>query len=292
MTDGVATTGRIDRYLRLTRLDRPIGIFLLMWPMLWALWLAADGVPPLLPLVVFLLGCVLMRSAGCVINDVADRRIDPHVRRTKARPLTTGEVSVVEALALFAGLCLAAFALVLLLNRLTILLSFVGAGLAVLYPFTKRATHWPQMFLGAAFAWAVPMAFAAVAGTVPAAAWLLFAATLVWALVYDSMYAMVDRDDDLRIGVKSTAVLWGRYDRLWIGVFQAIFLALLVASGAAFGLGPLYYTGLAAAAAIAVYHQWLISDRDRDACFRAFLHNHYLGMAVFVGIVLDRLLLA
>lgn len=292
MTDGVATTGRIDRYLRLTRLDRPIGIFLLMWPMLWALWLAADGVPPLLPLVVFLLGCVLMRSAGCVINDVADRRIDPHVRRTKARPLTAGEVSVVEALALFAGLCLAAFALVLLLNRLTILLSFVGAGLAVLYPFTKRATHWPQMFLGAAFAWAVPMAFAAVAGTVPAAAWLLFAATLVWALVYDSMYAMVDRDDDLRIGVKSTAVLWGRYDRLWIGVFQAIFLALLVASGAAFGLGPLYYTGLAAAAAIAVYHQWLISDRDRDACFRAFLHNHYLGMAVFVGIVLDRLLLA
>ncbi|MES1945446.1 4-hydroxybenzoate octaprenyltransferase [Salinisphaera sp. PC39] len=292
MTDGVATAGRIDRYLRLTRLDRPIGIFLVMWPMLWALWLAADGVPPLLPLAVFLLGCVLMRSAGCVINDVADRRIDPHVRRTKARPLATGEMGVAEAVALFAGLCLAAFALVLLLNRLTVLLSFVGAGLAVLYPFTKRATHWPQMFLGAAFAWAVPMAFAAVTGTVPAAAWLVFAATLVWALVYDSMYAMVDRDDDLRIGVKSTAVLWGRHDRLWIGVFQAVFLALLVAAGLAFGLGPVYYIGLAAAAAIAVYHQWLIRGRDRDACFRAFLHNNYLGMVVFVGIALDRLPLA
>lgn len=279
----------VDRYLRLTRLNRPIGIFLVMWPMLWALWLAADGLPPALPLAVFLAGCVLMRSAGCVINDIADRRIDPYVRRTKARPLATGEVGVGEAAAVFVILCLAAFALVLLLNRLTVLLAFVGAGLAILYPFTKRATYWPQMFLGAAFAWAVPMAFAAVAGTVPAAAWLVFAATLVWALVYDSMYAMVDRDDDLRIGVKSTAVLWGRWDRAWIAFFQALFFALLALAGVAFGLGAPYYIGLLVAVAVAGYHQWLIRRRDREACFRAFLHNNYLGMAIFVGIVLDRL---
>lgn len=276
-----------NRYIRLTRLDRPIGIFLVMWPMLWALWLAADGVPPLPVLGVFLAGCALMRSAGCVINDIADRRIDPHVRRTKARPLATGEVGLAEAVVLFAVLCLVAFALVLTLNRLTVLLSFVGVGLAILYPFTKRATYWPQMFLGAAFAWAVPMAFAAVTGTVPGAAWLVFAATLVWALIYDSMYAMVDRDDDLEIGVKSTAVLWGRYDRFWIGVFQIVFFDLLIAVGAAFGLGTAYYLGLAAAVAIAIYHQWLIRNRDRDACFKAFLHNNYLGMAVFLGLFLD-----
>lgn len=281
---------QLERYIRLTRINRPIGIFLVMWPMLWALWLAADGVPPLWVLAVFLLGCVLMRSAGCVINDVADRRIDPHVRRTKARPLATGEVGVTEAVVLFAVLCLAAFGLVLTLNRLTVLLSLVALGLAALYPFTKRATYWPQVFLGAAFAWAVPMAFAAVTGGVPAAAWLVFAATLVWALIYDSKYAMVDRDDDLAIGVKSTAVLWGDYDRLWIGFFQAVFFGLLLAVGAVFALGPAYYVGLAVAAAIAVYHQWLIRDRDRDACFRAFLHNNYLGMAVFAGILVDRLL--
>jgi 4-hydroxybenzoate polyprenyltransferase len=281
---------RLERYVRLTRLDRPIGIFLVLWPMLWALWLAAGGVPPLGVLAVFLLGCVLMRSAGCVINDVADRRIDPHVRRTRTRPLATGEVSVAEALALFVVLCLIAFALVLTLSRLTVWLSFAGVGLAALYPFTKRATHWPQMFLGAAFAWAVPMAFAAVTGAVPAAAWLVFAATLVWALIYDSMYAMVDRDDDLLIGIKSTAVLWGRYDRLWIGVFQVLFFVLLVAVGGAFGLGWPYYLGLAIAAGIAVYHQWLIRKRDRDACFKAFQHNNYLGMVVFAGILLERAL--
>lgn len=286
----VPLAARLDRYVRLTRLDRPIGIFLVMWPMLWALWLAADGAPSPLVLAVFLLGCVLMRSAGCVINDFADRHIDPHVRRTKARPLATGEVGAGEALALFALLCLAAFALVLLLNRLTVLLSLVAVGLAVLYPFTKRATHWPQMFLGAAFAWAVPMAFAAVTGGVPAGAWLVFAATLVWALVYDSMYAMVDRDDDLEIGVKSTVVLWGRHDRLWIGVFQALLFTLLVGVGVVFALGLPYYFGLLAAAGVAAYHQWLIRAREREACFRAFLHNNYLGMAVFAGILLDRLL--
>lgn len=279
--------GRLERYLRLTRLNRPIGIFLVLWPMLWALWLAAGGVPDPLVLFVFVAGCVLMRSAGCVVNDIADRGIDGHVKRTRARPLVSGETSLAEALLLFTALCLTAFALVLLMNRLTIAMAAVGAGLAVLYPFTKRATHWPQLFLGLAFGWAVPMAFAAERGAVPAAAWLLFAAALIWALVYDSMYAMVDRDDDLKIGVKSTAVLWGTQDRAWIGFFQLIFFGLLLGAGAAFGLGWIYYAGLAGAGGLAVYHQWLIRGRERDACFKAFLHNNYLGMAVFVAIVLD-----
>lgn len=287
MSVSARLTNRLDSYLRLTRLNRPIGIFLVFWPMLWALWLAADGVPDPLVLFVFVAGCVLMRSAGCVINDFADRGIDGYVKRTRERPLATGEVGSAEALALFAVLCLAAFALVLLMNRLTVVLSFGALALAALYPFTKRATYWPQAFLGAAFAWAVPMAFAAQTGHVPAGAWLVFAATLVWALVYDSMYAMVDRDDDLKIGVKSTAVLWGDYDRLWIGVFQVVVFALLVAVGAVFGLGLIYYLGLTVAAGIAVYHQWLIRSRERGPCFRAFLHNNYLAMAVFIGIALD-----
>ena len=278
---------RLDVFLRLTRLNRPIGIFLVGWPMLWALWLAADGVPDPLVFVVFVLGCILMRSAGCVINDFADRRIDGHVKRTVNRPLATGELTPKQALAIFAGLCAAAFALVLLLNPLTIKLAFVGAGLAVLYPFTKRWTWWPQMFLGAAFAWAIPMAFAAERGAVPGPAWVLFAAVLVWALVYDSMYAMVDRDDDVKIGVKSTAVLWGHYDRAWIAGFQALFFVLLIVAGRGFGMGYFYYLGLLAAAGIAVYHQWLIRHRERDACFKAFLHNNHLALVVFAGIALD-----
>lgn len=277
---------RLEIYLRLTRLHRPIGIFLLFWPMLWALWLAAGGVPDPLVLFVFAAGCVLMRSAGCVINDFADRRIDGHVKRTRERPLATGEIGGVEALVVFAALCLAAFALVLLMNRLTILMAFVAVGLAAIYPFTKRATHWPQAFLGAAFAWAVPMAFAAQSGDVPGGAWLLFAATLLWALVYDSMYAMVDRDDDLKIGVKSTAVLWGDHDRLWIAVFQILVLALWAAVGAVFALGVAYYLALAVVAAIAIYHQWLIRGRERDACFKAFLHHNWIGAIVFAGVVL------
>ncbi len=278
---------KLGQYLRLTRLNKPIGIWLVGWPMLWALWLAADGFPDPVILTVFILGCVLMRSAGCVINDYADRHIDGHVKRTTQRPLATGEVSPLEALILFATLCLAAFALVLLLNPLAIKLSFGGVALAALYPFTKRWTHWPQLFLGAAFAWAIPMAFAAQAGAVPAAAWLLYVAVLVWALVYDSMYAMVDREDDLKIGVKSTAVRWGRYDRAWIGVFQTVFFLLLVGVGVGFELGLFYYLGLAAGAALAVYHQWLIRYRDRDACFKAFLHNNHVAMAIFIGIALD-----
>lgn len=278
---------RLDIYLRLTRLNRPIGIFLLFWPMLWALWLAADGMPDPLVLFVFFTGCVLMRSAGCVINDFADRKIDAHVKRTRERPLATGEISSREALGVFAVLCLVSFGLVLLMNRLTVLLSFGGLALAALYPFTKRATYWPQMFLGAAFAWAIPMAFAAVTGAVPAGAWLLFVITLIWALVYDSMYAMVDRDDDLKIGVKSTAVLWGHYDRFWIGVFQAIVFVLLIVLGRMFGLGLFYNLGLVVAAGIAVYHQWLIRNRERGSCFHAFLHNNHLAAAVFVGIAVD-----
>lgn len=282
-------TGRIDTYLRLTRLNRPIGIFLVVWPMLWALWVAAGGVPNLWILVVFVVGAVLMRSAGCIINDFADRNIDGHVQRTRERPLATGEMGSGEALGLFTVMSLLAFILVLTLNTLTIELAFVGIGLAVLYPFTKRATQWPQMFLGLAFGWAVVMAFAAVNASVPLAGWLMFAAAVVWALVYDTMYAMVDRDDDLKIGVKSTAILWGDYDRLIIGLCQCLFFALLVASGMAYGAGWAYYVGLAAAAVIAVYHQWLIRNRERGPCFHAFMHNNVLGGVIFIGVIIDQL---
>ena len=281
------STQRFDALLRLTRLNKPIGIFLVVWPMLWALWLAAGGLPDPWVLCAFVLGAVLMRSAGCVINDFADRKIDGHVKRTKARPLATGEVSPREALVLFAVLCLLAFGLVLTLNALTIAMAFVGAGLAVLYPFTKRVTHWPQMFLGAAFGWAVPMAFAAQAGGVPAGGWTLFVATLIWALVYDTFYAMVDRDDDLKIGVKSTAILWGRYDRAVIGVFQLLFFVLLIGVGRAFELGWLYYLGLVGGALMAIYHQWLARHRDRDACFRVFMQHNVLGGIIFAGVVAD-----
>lgn len=287
MTSQVLSANKVDALFRLTRLHKPIGIFLVVWPMLWALWLAAGGMPNAWVLFVFVLGAVLMRSAGCVINDFADRKIDGHVKRTTARPLATGEVAPREALVLFALLCLLAFALVLTLNALTIAMAFVGALLAVLYPFTKRVTHWPQMFLGAAFGWAVPMAFAAQAHGVPAGGWTLFVATLIWALVYDTFYAMVDRDDDLEIGVKSTAILWGRYDRAVIGLFQLIFFALLGVVGQQFGLGALYYAGLGGGALMAAYHQWLARSRDRDACFRVFMQHNILGGVIFAGIVAD-----
>lgn len=281
---------RFRLYVQLTRLNRPIGILLLLWPTLWAIWIAGAGRPDPLVLAVFVAGVVLMRSAGCVVNDLADREVDPHVKRTRLRPLATGAVGVREALLLALALTLLSFALVLLLNPLTIALSVIGAALAASYPFMKRYTHLPQFYLGAAFGWAIPMAYAAQTGAVPTQAWLLFAAAVVWAVIYDTMYAMVDRDDDLKIGVKSTAVLFGRYDRAWIGVFQLVFFWLLFAIGASAGLGAIYYTGLAIAIALAAYHQWLIRDCDRDRCFRAFLHNHWLGMVVFLGIVLDYLI--
>ena len=283
------TAERLRDYARLMRLDRPIGILLLLWPVLWALWIAAAGKPALPVLVVFVAGVVLMRSAGCVINDYADRAFDPQVERTRDRPLAAGRVRPREALVLFVVLALCAFALVLFMNRLTILLSFVGATLAASYPFMKRWTQLPQFYLGAAFGWGVPMAFAAQTGAVPAAAWILFGATLCWAVAYDTAYAMVDRDDDVRVGVKSTAILFGRADRLMIALFHALTLALLAWAGARAGLGLTYYMGLLLAAGLALYQQWLIRARDRDGCFRAFLNNNWFGVAVFVGLVLEYL---
>jgi len=281
---------RLHIYGRLMRVDRPIGTYLVAWPMLWSLWIAGDGHPDASLVLIFLAGAFLMRSAGCAINDFADRKVDAHVERTKARPLAAGEVSSKEALALFAVLCLMAFALVLCTNRLTVYLSFGGVALAALYPFMKRYTQWPQVFLGAAFGWSVPMAFAAQSGEVPAAAWLVFAANVCWVVAYDTMYAMVDRDDDLKIGIKSTAILFGRWDRHFIGLFQLGFLVLMLAAGAVFALAPLYYVGLGVAAGFGIYHQQLIHARQRDDCFKAFLNNNLLGGAVFVGLVLGYLL--
>jgi len=278
---------RLALYARLVRLDRPIGIFLLMWPALWALWIAGEGKPPWEMVLIFVVGVVLMRSAGCAINDFADRDLDGHVARTRGRPIAAGLISPREALGVFLVLSLAAFGLVLFLDWRTVALSVVALGLAVLYPFMKRYTHVPQLFLGAAFGWAVLMAFTAVVGSVPASAWLLFAATIVWTLVYDTQYAMVDREDDLQVGIKSTAILFGRYDRLIIGLLQVLLLGLLAYVGYLTGRGLWYAVGLIAAAVLAVRHQYLIKDREPAACFRAFLDNNYLGMAVFLGLVVD-----
>jgi 4-hydroxybenzoate polyprenyltransferase len=283
------TASRLRDYAQLMRLDRPIGILLLLWPVLWALWIAGAGKPLLPVLLVFVAGVVLMRSAGCVINDYADRKFDPQVERTRNRPLAAGRVRPRESLALFVVLTLSAFMLVLFMNWLTILLSFVGAALTASYPFMKRWTHLPQFYLGAAFGWGVPMAFAAQTGGVPADAWILFGATLCWAVAYDTAYAMVDRKDDIRVGVKSTAILFGRADRLMIALFHAFTLVLLAWAGARAGLGLTYYMGLLLAAGLAFYQQWLIRARDRDGCFRAFLNNNWFGVAVFVGLILEYL---
>ena len=275
---------RLDRYVRLTRLNRPIGWLLVLWPTLWALWLAAGGLPPLKLLVIFVLGAILMRSAGCVINDFADRHIDGHVQRTRERPLATGEVSVWEAWLLFAVLGLMAFALVLFTNQLTILLALAALGLASLYPFMKRYTHLPQVVLGAAFGWAIPMAFAAVQNTVPPEAWLVFCTALVWTVVYDTFYAMVDREDDLQIGVKSTAVLFGDQDRLFTGILQAVVIAGLLMMGQRFELNHIYTASVALAAALFVYQQYLIRYRQRGPCFAAFMNNNWVGAIIFAGI--------
>lgn len=279
-------TERLTGYARLMRLDRPIGVFLLLWPTLWALWVAGAGRPDPAVCAVFVLGVLLMRSAGCVINDFADRGIDPHVTRTRHRPLARGQVTPREALILFAILCLLAFALVLTMNRLTVLLSFAGAALAATYPFMKRYTDLPQIYLGLAFGWAVPMAFAAQTGAVPEAAWLLYLATLLWTTAYDTMYAMVDREDDLRIGVRSTAILFGAADRLMVGLLQVGTLLVLLLLGFRLRLGAGYYAGLAAAAVLAAYQQYLIRARDPARCFRAFLNNNWFGAAVFAGLAL------
>jgi 4-hydroxybenzoate polyprenyltransferase len=278
---------RLRDYISLMRLDKPIGIFLLLWPALWALLVASEGQPDSRILLIFVLGVILMRSAGCVINDYADRDIDCHVSRTQNRPLTAGRVTTREALILFALLALGALILVLQLNRLTILLSGIGAFLAVSYPFMKRFTYLPQVYLGAAFGWAVPMAFAAELNTVPPIAWLMFLATVLWATAYDTMYAMVDRMDDIALGVKSTAILFGESDRQIIGLIQAMLLVCLLMIGHQAELGLIYYLGVCAAAVLAAYQQYLIRFREREACFQAFLNNNWFGAVVFLGILLD-----
>ncbi|WP_075174080.1 4-hydroxybenzoate octaprenyltransferase [Neptunomonas phycophila] len=276
---------RLAIYTQLTRFNKPIGSYLLLWPTLWALWIAADGVPPLSLLIIFIAGVFITRSAGCVINDYADRHIDGHVKRTAERPLARGLISSKEALMLFAGLMLLAFVLVLFTNHMTIWMSFGALALASLYPFMKRHTHLPQVVLGAAFGWAIPMAFTAVDETLPLVAWLIFLAKLLWTVAYDTMYAMVDRDDDIKIGVKSTAILFGKQDKRIIGLLQIATLLVLLLVGTLESMTWPYYVGIVIAGVFFVYQQNLIKDRDRTRCFNAFLNNHYAELAVFVGIV-------
>ncbi len=279
-------------WIQLMRLDRPIGSMLLMWPTLWALWIAGDGTPSLKHILVFVLGVYVMRAAGCVINDFADRDFDGHVERTRERPLATGALSAKQALLLFCGLGLLAFVLVLFLNRFTLLLSFGGLALAMLYPFTKRFTYLPQLFLGAAFSWAIPMAFAAETESVPEIAWLLFVTNLLWTVGYDTEYAMCDREDDLKIGVKSTAILFGDLDRLMVGVLQALTLVALWLVGQRLGLTWPWYLGLAGMAAGFVHQQWRIRYRRPGPCFQAFLSNHWAGASVFAGLYFHYLISA
>jgi 4-hydroxybenzoate polyprenyltransferase len=274
-------------YARMMRLDRPVGTLLLLWPTLWALWIASAGKPQTQILVVFVLGVVLMRAAGCVINDYADREFDPHVKRTKDRPLAAGRISPAEALLLFAVLSVMALILALQLNRLTLLLAIAGAFLAVTYPFIKRFLSVPQLYLGLSFGWGIPMAFAAQQEAIPRVAWLLFIANLLWVTAYDTIYAMVDRDDDMKIGLRSTAIMFGESDRHIIAVLQAMAVLSLALVGRMMHFGGWYRAGLLLGVGLFVYHLWLIRERDRDACFRAFRINQYFGMAIFAGIVLN-----
>ena len=281
------TMEKLRQYWLLARFDRPIGTLILLWPTLWALWVAGAGKPDILVCVVFVLGVVLMRAAGCVINDYADRDFDPHVERTKQRPIAAGKVTPKEALIIFAILSLTAFALVLLMNLYTILLSFIGAFLAASYPFMKRYTQLPQAYLGIAFGWAVPMSFAAQTDSIPLVAWIMYLAVMLWALVYDTMYAMVDKEDDLKIGVKSTAILFGEYDRHIMAILQLIILGLLIAVGQLAYLSWPYYSGVAVAAVLSVYQQKLIFHRLKADCFKAFLNSNWFGIAIFLGLLLN-----
>ena len=274
-------------FIQLTRMDKPIGIYLLLWPTLWALWVAAKGVPSLGNLLIFVLGVVLTRAAGCVINDFADRKVDGHVKRTEQRPMASGKISSKEALVFFALLMGVSFLLVLCTNAPTIWLSFGALALAATYPFMKRYTYYPQVVLGAAFSWGIPMAFTAETGSLPAAAWLLYIANLLWTVAYDTYYAMTDREDDLKIGVKSTAILFGDADRVIILSLQGLALGCLLLAGSHFELGGWFHLGLLAAAGCFVWEFWYTRDRDPQRCFKAFLHNHWAGLAIFVGIVLD-----
>jgi len=278
---------RLTLYERLMRLDKPIGSLLLLWPTLWALWLASNGAPEGRIVWIFALGTLLMRSAGCVINDLADWRFDAEVERTRERPLPTGALARHEALILAAALVLASFALVLSLNRFTVLLSFAALGLAATYPLTKRFFAFPQAYLGIAFGFGIPMGYAAILGTIPAEGWWLLLANVFWAVAYDTEYAMVDREDDLRIGIKTAALTLGRYDVLGVMICYGTMLALLVGIGLQRGLGPPYYLGLAGAAGLVLYHYRLIRGRDRAACFKAFNHNNWVGAMIFSGVFAD-----
>ena len=275
---------RFYQYFLLMRLHRPIGIYLLLHPTLWALWLASKGQPRVELIIIFVMGVILMRSAGCVINDFADRNVDPHVRRTKDRPIASGLVSSKEALYLFIFLILLAFLLVLHLNFFTILLSIPAVFLAILYPFMKRYTHFPQIILGAAFSWAIPMVFSAQLNQVPLLAWWLFLTALLWTVAYDTQYAMTDREDDLKIGVKSTAIFFGKFDKLIIGILQVLVLISLSLIGVFEHLNLFYQFGVLAMAGFFIYQQYLIKDREPTRCFQAFLNNHWAGLVVFLGL--------
>ncbi len=290
MTHTMSLSAKLPHYARLMRIDKPIGTLLLLWPTLWALWFAADGWPPLYLLAIFVLGTFLMRSAGCVINDYADRNIDGHVERTRNRPLATGMVSTREALLLALGLSVLAFLLLLPLNGLVIWLSVPALFLAASYPFTKRFLAIPQAYLGIAFGFGIPMGFAAILGEVPAIAWLMLLANVFWAIAYDTEYAMVDRPDDIKIGVKSSALTFGRFDVIAVMLCYAITLGLLALVGVMAERGAAWFVGLLVAAVIALYHYTLIRARERGACFKAFRHNNWLGAAVFAGLLVDDLL--
>ncbi|WNI77270.1 4-hydroxybenzoate octaprenyltransferase [Enterobacter ludwigii] len=281
------TQNKLLAYHRLMRTDKPIGALLLLWPTLWALWVATPGVPPLWILGVFIAGVWLMRAAGCVVNDYADRKFDGHVKRTAHRPLPSGQVTEKEARTLFIVLVLLSFLLVLTLNTMTMLLSVAALALAWVYPFMKRYTHLPQVVLGAAFGWSIPMAFAAVSESVPLSCWLMFLANILWAVAYDTQYAMVDRDDDLKIGIKSTAILFGRHDKLIIGILQVAVLALMVTMGYLNGLNWAFYWAVLVAGMLFVYQQKLIAKREREACFKAFMNNNYVGLVLFLGLAMS-----
>lgn len=281
---------RLSIYSKLMRLDKPIGILLLLWPMLWGLWFAAEGFPDLMILLIFVMGTILMRSAGCVINDYADRKIDPHVERTKNRPMAAGQVGSKEALLLAAGLSLVAFILILPLNSLTIMLSVPALFLAASYPFTKRFFAMPQAYLGIAFSFGIPMAFAAQTNSLPPILWVLMLANLFWVVAYDTAYAIVDKPDDLKIGIKTSAITFGRFDVMGVMVCHTIFIAIMIAIGQWQQMGLAYYAGLMIAVGLVVYQYILIRNRDRALCFKAFLHNNWVGAIVFLGISIDFLM--
>jgi 4-hydroxybenzoate polyprenyltransferase len=281
----ISAGSRWNAYWRLMRFDRPIGILLLLWPTLWALWIAGDGAPSLKNVMIFCAGVVVMRAAGCIMNDVADRDFDPHVERTRGRPLAAGELTTRQALGAFGLLMLIALGLVLMTNALTVKLAFAGAALAASYPFFKRVTHLPQIVLGIAFGWGMVMAFAAETNGIPVVAWWLLAINVLWSVIYDTLYAMVDREDDASIGIKSTAILLGRHDLLALRLLKAAMLALLVLLGMRLGLAWPWYLAVAISAGLFTLQQVWVRDRDRDACFRAFLNNNWVGLALFAGLL-------